>query len=329
MGTASNKNRPKHRSGFLRLNRELMVFLVFLFVAVAFWFIQTFKDSTSMSLTYKLQVEGIPNSVIVTSKIPDDVTFRIHGRGFDLLRLLFSSQEEVVVVDYKNLKDTGKSLIIDSEVWKRSIDKILPPGISVNERGLQQTEIYYSNGEHKSVPVVFTGKVSTEDEYIVCDIRLTPSHVDIYAPVESFDTITGIPTSKLSLENLHDTTNVSLQLAPPVGVKCVPEQINAQICVDMQSTRQISVPIYTINSPQNIVLKPFPMNASVTFTANAGSFNKIKEDEFNCVIDYNTIKPTDTQCKVNLTSVPEGVSNVKYSPQYVEFVIEQLSDVNE
>jgi len=326
---AADQNKKSKNSRFFKMNRELFVFLVFLLFAIAFWLIQTFKDTTSVSVDYQLKINGIPNSVIVTSKIPSDVKVRLHGKGFELLRLMLSSKEKVVEIDYASLKNSSKALVVDGEVWKRAFDKVLPAGISINERSLQTIEIFYSNGDHKNVPVAFKGKVTTEKDYMVGDIIIQPEFVDVYAPKESFDTITVINTSKPQLQNLKDTTTITLDLEPPVGVKCVPDQVKAVVCVDLQTTKRITVPIYTINSPQNIVLKPFPMTATISYQVNASKYNEIHDEEFNAVIDYASIKENDSRCKVNLTAVPEGVTNVKFSPQYVEYVIEQSNDNGE
>ena len=327
----SENNAPHtNNSRLSKINRELLVFLIFLFIAIAFWFIQTFKDSMSMSIDYQLKITGIPKSVITTSQIPETVNVRVYGRGFQLLRLLFSSQERVVEVDYSSMKDNNKALLIDNEIWKRAFDRILPSGISINERSLQTLEIFYSDGKHKAVKVLFDGKISTKSDFILCDVILTPNTVDVYAPQNTYDTISAIKTTQINYEDLEDTTTVNIKLDPPVGVKCEPDQIEAKICIDMLTSKQISVPIYTSNCPPNIVLKPFPNQASITFKVNASRLKSIKEDDFSAVIDYNEIKnESGSQCKVNLTSVPSDISNVQFSPQYVEYVIEPINDTGE
>ena len=71
------------------------------------------------------------------------------------------------------------------------------------------------------------------------------------------------------------------------------------------------------------------MTATISYQVNASKYNEIHDEEFNAVIDYASIKENDSRCKVNLTAVPEGVTNVKFSPQYVEYVIEQSNDNGE
>ena len=313
-------------SRFNKLNRELLVFFVFFIVAIIFWFILTFRNTTSVSLDYSITVRGIPNSVIVTSKIPEKVPVHLKGRGFQLLKLYFNKSQRMLELDYSNLKDNGKALVINEDVWKKAFGKILPAGISVHEAALPTIEIYYSDGEHKHVPVKVVGNITPDNEYILGNTVLQPEFVDIYAPKDSYDTITVINTRSISLNHLKDTTEVEVQLAPPIGVKCVPDKVKVKFCVDLQTTKHINIPIYTINIPQNIILKPFPMVVTVTYQVSASQFNSIKDEQFNAVIDYSTIKKSDNQCSVTLTHVPEGVSNVRFTPHKVDYVIEQNAE---
>ncbi len=322
----SLKTKSRNNSRISQINRELLLFLLFLIVALAFWFILTLRNSTNATLEFDLNVSGVPNSVIVTSKIPEKVSVRLKGQGFQLMKLLLNGTNRKVIVDYSSLKDNNKALIINEDVWRKAFSKILPSGVSVYESSLPTIEIYYSNGEHKHIPVRVAGYLYADADYVIGDIKLQPEFVDIYAPKDSYDTINYVNTQSVELGNMKDTTEIELKLNPPVGVKCVPNKVKATICVDLQTTKQITIPIYTINIPQNVILKPFPMTATVTYQVSASKYDEIRDEQFNAVIDYSTIKPFDSQCNVVLSSLPEGVSNVKYSPHRVDYVIEQSED---
>ena len=317
------KTKNTNNSRFSKLNHELLVFLVFLLVSLIFWFILTLRNSTSFTIDYKLKINGIPNSVILTSKIPEKVSVKIHGRGFLLLKMMLNGGDRIIDIDYSIMKDNGKALIINDEVWKKVFTKTISNGITISESTLPTIEIFYSNGEHKHVPVNVSGLVSAAKEYMICDIKLQPEFVDIYAPADSYDTITIINTNRVNFNNLKDTLKTDIILNPPIGVKCVPNKVKATICVDLQTTKQIDIPIYIKNIPQNIILKPFPMTATVTYQVSASEYQNIKDEQFNAVIDYSTIKPSDSKCNVILTDIPDGVKNVRYSPHKVDYIIER------
>ena len=326
---SKNKDNKKKKWRFSILNRELLLFIVFLLIALGFWFIQTFKDAMNVSLEYKVVINGTPQSVIITSNVNETVNARLYGRGFLLLRLWLNSDDRVVEINFEELKKTNKTYVIDSDVWKRAFDRVIPQGVTVSNNNLPYIEIYYSNGEHKNVPVRIDGTISAGQEYVIGEVSLSPEFVDVYAPMEAFDTITAVYTKNMQLTELQDTVEMELELNPPTGVKCVPGKVTATVAVDMQTTKKISVPIYTINIPENIILKPFPMTVDVTFQVSASKYNEVKDDEFNFVIDYQSIKENDTKCEVFMNAAPKYVENVKFSPHSVDYVIEQNEDMGE
>ena len=325
----SGDKKKTKRWRFSILNRELLLFLVFLLIALGFWFIQTFKDAMNVSLEYKVVINGTPQSVIFTSNVNETVTAKLYGRGFMLLRLWMNSEDRVLEINFNELKKTNKSYVIDNDVWKRAFDRVIPTGITVSNNNLPYVEIFYSNGEHKNVPVKVDGVISADQNFIISDISLSPEFVDVYAPMEAFDTITAVYTKNLQLTELQDTVKMEVELNPPTGVKCVPNLVTAMIAVDLQTTKRITVPIYTINIPENIILKPFPMTVDVTFQVSAAKYDDINNDEFNFVIDYQAIKENDTKCDVIMNSTPQDVYNVKYSPHAVDYVIEMNDDIGE
>ena len=306
-----------------RINREFLVFLVFLLVAVVFWFLQTFKENTSVSVNYELELTGVPKNVILTSDIPKEVTVTVTGRGFSVLDYLTKTEKRTVTIDYSMLADDGDKVIIDGNVWKRLFSRALGSSLKFTSVNPSMLEIYYSTGAHKYVPVEFGGKVKVGEQYVFCGIEINPLYVDIYAPDAQFDTISVIRTERISYTQLKDTMHVRLALAPPRGVKCVPDSVNATICVDLFTTKKLQLPVFAEHVPDNIIVRPFPSTVSVTFRVGSSLYADISEKDFAVVIDYDNIKPGDKRCPLILRSQPEGISNVQMSPNSVEYIIEQ------
>jgi hypothetical protein len=106
-------------------------------------------------------------------------------------------------------------------------------------------------------------------------------------------TITTIRTQRVSYSQLTDTTQVLLALAPPRGVKCVPDSVMATICVDLFTTKKLQLPVLFENTPDNIIVRSFPSSVGVTFRVSSSLYSVITENDFALVVDYNSIKPGD------------------------------------
>ena len=307
----------------LKINREFMVFIVFLLVSIVFWFVQTFKESTTAKINYKLEITDIPSNIILTSEVPKRVEVTVSGRGFSIIDYLTKSDSRVVEVDYSQFEKSDGMLVLNNNAWKKIVTSTLGNSLTCTSISPSMLEIYYSTGEHKYVPVVFGGKAKVDGQHVLCGIELEPQHVDIYAPDNQFDTISAIYTEDVRYTGLKDTTVVRLALVPPKGVKCRPDSITAKLCVDLYTTKTIKVPIFCENIPEDKVIRTFPLTTNVTFRVSSSLYNHITASDFSIVVDYNTIQPNDKKCDLIVRTVPMGISDVTLSPQQVDYIIEQ------
>ena len=311
------------RIRFVTVNREIMVFLLFLIVAVAFWLSQTFKDHTTVNLEYELKIVNVPKNLIFTSEVPSTIAVAVSGRGFTILQYVMNKQHKVLNVDYHDLPKMGGTLTIDNYEWKKALTKELPKGVTPQTVNPGTVDLYYSMGEHKQIPIVFQGKIRTSDEYMLCGIELQPKYVDIYAPPSIYDTIKVVYTEPYIVNNVEDTLQIHLPLNKIKGVKMIPDTVSVKACVDLFTAKTVKVPIYCENIPHNRILRTFPLMADVTFRVSATMFNNITADDFVIVVDYNTIKTQDRKCKLIIRESPKGISNLKVTPELVDYVIEQ------
>lgn len=318
--------RIAYKIRFFKVNKEILIFFVFLCASIAFWFSQTFKDHTTINIEYALRIINVPKSVIFTSDVPKTVTVSISGQGFVVLQYVLSSHDKVLNIDYSDMSRMGGVLSIDNYIWKKTMARELPAGISYSSVNPSSVEIYYSMGEHRRVPVVFSGKVRTSDQHILCQLVLSPQYVDIYAPSPQYDTIRAVYTDPETYTDVEDTVQFRMGLQKIRGVKMVPDTVNVKACVDLLTSKTIKVPVYCVNIPQDKVLRTFPLTVDVSFNVSATMFSKIVADDFLVAVDFNTIKTGDSKCKLVVRDKPVGIYNVKINPEYVDYVIEQQDE---
>ena len=108
----------------IKINREFMVFFVFLLVSIVFWFVQTFKESTTARINYKIELTGIPSNIILTSDVPKKVEVAVSGRGFTIIDYLTKSDARTLQVDYSQFEKADGMLVLNNNAWKK-IDKHL------------------------------------------------------------------------------------------------------------------------------------------------------------------------------------------------------------
>ena len=114
---------------FVTVNREIMVFLLFLIVAVGFWLAQTFKDHTTINLEYELRIINQPKNLIFTSDLPSNISASVSGRGFSIMQYLVKRRHKVLNVDYDLAGDSevpanmGKDLASLNQLRAKMMEK--------------------------------------------------------------------------------------------------------------------------------------------------------------------------------------------------------------
>lgn len=311
------------RLRLIRLNRDFLVFLVFLAISIAFWCMQTLKDTSTTSDDYKLRIVGLPKDYIITSELPEFVKVNVSGRGVDFITYLLSSKEHTLTVNYNDIETSGGKLLIDNATLKRMATKELTGTMRVASITPAQVEGYYTKGKAKRVPIEFKGKVRTERQHVLTNIEVLTKSAEVYAPTSMHDSIKAVFTEPLYLKEVDETQTIRLAIKKIRGAKIIPDSVDVKISVDLFAEKTLSVPIYSKNIPHNKVLRTFPPRAEVKFRVSTNMFDEIKPEDFILLVDFNSIKSDSKDCKVIVDGVPEGVTHVRVDPETVEFVIEQ------
>ena len=312
------------RLRLIRFNRDFLVFLVFLGISVAFWCMQTLKDTSTVIDEYKLKIVGLPKDVIITSEIPSTVKVSLSGRGYNHLNYQLKDIEHVVTVDYQDMEQSISKLTIDNSTMRRSVSKELGSILKVMSVTPAQIDLNYTKGHPKRVPIEFKGKIKAGLQHVLCGIEVLTKSAEVYAPDIINDSIKCVYTEMLKLDEVEDTIITRVAIKKISGAKVIPDSVDVKICVDLFTERTLSVPIYCYNIPRNKVLRTFPPKANVTFRVSATMYNEIKPNDFMLLVDFNSIKKGDKNCRVKLDGSPQDVSHIRIDPETVEYIIEEV-----
>ncbi len=311
------------RLRLVRINRNFLVFLVFLAVAIIFWFMQALKEDTATQFTYKIHITNVPKEVIFTSEVPKTVTVSVTGRGWNILEYLSKNESDDIYVDFHEVEKSRSKITLDSNLWRRLLIHRLGNNIKFVASNPGTQDVYYSNGKAKRVPVVFDGTITTELQHLLCGIHMKPDSIDIIAPTYMLDSLNEVHTKHMEFKDLADTIHTTMPLHAATGIKVMPDSVNVEICVDLFTEKTVEVPIYCENIPSNKVMRTFPSKAKVTFHVSATLFNDISANDFIVVVDFNDTKDGRQQCTLHLRTQPEGISHVNIIPEKIEYIIEQ------
>ena len=308
-------------------SREFFVFLFFFVVAAGFWLLQTLNNDYETEFSIPVKLRNVPDDVVLISEPAPEVRVRVKDKGTVLLNYMLGKSFYPLTVDFDEYQGNENNHVrITSSEYRRKIVVQLNASTTLLSMRPDTLEYYYSTGASKKVPVALQGKVSAGMQYYLPDTVFTPDSVWVYAASDVLDTITKAYTQPVVLENISDTLRRQVALSAHRGLKFVPAAVDLMLPVDIYTEKTVEVPLLGINFPADKALRVFPSKIKITFQVGLSKFRQITADDFHLYVSYEELLHLGAdKYSVKLKSCPEGVSHVRFNPEQVDFLIEQIS----
>lgn len=307
-------------------SREFFIFLFFFFIASGFWLLQTLNNDYETEFSIPVKLKNVPNNVVITSEPASELHIKVKDKGTVLLNYMLGKSFYPITLDFNDYKGANNHVSVYAPQFEKKILSQLNASTRLLLMKPDTLEYYYSTGDSKLVPVRLQGTVSAGREYYLSDTIFTPDSVLVYASEKALDTITVAYTQKLKIEDISDTLKRQVSLASRKGVKFVPASIEMMLPVDIYTEKTVEVPLRGVNFPADKVLRAFPSKVQVTFQVGLSRFRQISADDFHIYVSYEELLHVGSdKYTVKLKNIPKGVSHVRFNPEQVDFLIEQVS----
>lgn len=301
-------------------------FLFFFFIAGGFWLLQTLNNDYEAEFSVPVKLKGIPNNIVITSEPASELRIKVKDKGTVLLNYMLGKSFYPVTLDFSDYKGLDNYVRVLSSQYEKKILGQLNVSTRLLSMKPDTLEYYYSTGASKLVPVKLQGTVSAGRQYYLSDTIFHPDSVLVYAPANVLDTITVAYTQRVKLEDISDSLKQQVPLVSQKGVKFVPASIEMMLPVDIYTEKTVEVPLRGVNFPADKVLRAFPSKVQITFQVGLSRFRRIDANDFHVYVSYeDLIRLGSDKYTVKLKNIPKGVSHVRFNPEQVDFLIEQVS----
>lgn len=307
-----------------KISREFLIFLFFVFVSFTFWLLQVLNDDYETELSIPLRLKNVPDNVIITSELPEELKIGVTDRGTVLVNYLFGKTLYPINLDFKDYADKGSVVKFSSETLEKRIASQLNQSTKFSSIKPDTLEFIYTEGEAKKLPVKIQGTVKADRQYYISEVVCQPDSVMVYAPREILDTMTAAFTEILNIEQIKDTTRMKVNIMPVKGARFASPTNDVTFVVDMFAEKMVEVPVRGINFPYNTVLRTFPSRINVSFQVGLTQFKNVTAKDFEVVVDYEAIQlDKRDKCRPILIKVPEMVNHVRLRPEEIDYIIEK------
>ena len=305
-------------------SREFLVFPLFVFLSFSFWLLLVLNDEYETEVSIPFRMKNVPENVVLTSELPQDLKVGVKDRGTVLVNYLLGQTFYPVTIDFEDYSDKGNQVRFLSRTLDKRISSQFNQSTKLMSIKPDTLELIYTRAKAKKVPVRLRGEVKAERQFYISDIVYSPDSVMVYAPNEILDTITAAYTENLYLEQVADTTYRRVNLKSVKGARFMPSYNDVTFYVDIYSEKSVEVPVMGINFPNDKTLRTFPSKVQVTFQVGLSQFKHVTEEDFKVVVDYNTLEGDGNEkCRLHLLESPANVTHVRISPKEIDYIIEQ------
>ena len=310
---------------FSSLNKEFLIFLFFLLLSGAFWLMMALNETYEEELKVPVRLVGIPRNAVMTDEPADTVKVTVRDKGFTLVTYKYGHWFRPLTFKFATYanEDQGHGVILAADIIKQVQSQLYGSSKLLSVKP-EKLDFYFTYGAAKKVPIRFRGKISTSKSYYLAHTEFSPMMVTAYANKKVLDELKYVEIEPFNYRNLQDTIHQNVRLQKIRGVKLVPSTVRLSVYPDVLTEESIEVPVSAVNMPAGMVLRTFPSRVTVRFTIGASQFRMIRPEQFNVVVDYQTLaeNPSD-KCTLQLRSVPSSVSKAKLELDKVDYLLEQ------
>lgn len=310
---------------FSSLNKEFLIFLFFLLLSGAFWLMMALNETYEEELKVPVRLVGMPRNVVMTDEPADTVKVTVRDKGFTLVTYKYGHWFRPLTFKFATYanEDQGHGAIPAADIIKQVQSQLYGSSKLLSVKP-EKLDFYFTYGASKKVPIRFRGKISTSKSYYLAHTEFSPMMVTAYANKKVLDELKYVEIEPFNYRNLQDTIHQNVRLQKIRGVKLVPSTVRLSVYPDVLTEESIEVPVSAVNMPAGMVLRTFPSRVTVRFTIGASQFRMIRPEQFNVVVDYQTLaeNPSD-KCTLQLRSVPSSVSKAKLELDKVDYLLEQ------
>ncbi|MCU4175409.1 CdaR family protein [Carboxylicivirga sp. N1Y90] len=314
----------------LREDKNALIFMVFLFLSTCFWILLALsKDDYNTELDYPVRFTNNNQNELIKVDLRRDLTLKVKGGGFSILKYQLNDQFLTESIDLTDLPritmNETQGVVLSTSQYMTRIEGRLANGLSLLDISPDTLFIPLEEKISKKVPVRLMANISFEQQcQLAGDISLNPDSVLISGSQNIIDTLQFIDSKQLDFEDLKDTIVRNVALKEYDWVEISPKRVVLNIPVEPFTETSVLVPVQSLNLPDSLDLKSFPSQIKVSY--RVGLSNKLfGSQDFKVVIDFNdyNLNKLPTRLKLKMLKTPDGISNLDYSPVFIEYLLEK------
>ena len=302
---------------------KINMFFFFLLLAIIFWALTKFSKENSAKVEVSLLYTNLPETYLLGENNPNNITFDITSNGFDFL--IYKMKPPVVTIDVsKYFNDRNKVGVVPNSSLKDEIAKQINYSGDIRNLSKPELSIDLQGVQAKKVPVIINAVITYKHGFKKVDSLLAdPDSINISGPKRLLDSIKGIGTKELALQNVDKdiSTKIALENLPYPDLNSKIKSVSVKQTVKEFAQKKLTLPIILKNVPKNTTIKIIPERIEITFIVPIEKFGSITIQDFEIVCDYKQRNTQENFLTPTLVKSPKEAKNIEMLTKKIDFLI--------
>lgn len=315
------KNIVRHVSAALHSSRgkDVLTYLMFVAVAFVFWVFMSLDNEVQRDFEIPMEITEVPDSVTMLSQAPPTLYVSVRGKDSQLLRFLWGNMSVMKFKWKDNIADL--SFNVTSSRLDTKVREYFGPGVELVTCRPDSISIPYTTLPGIKVKLNIQADVRPNLQYIVSGKPYADvDSVTLYSAADIPHSLRAVSTEPIVKSGLKDTTRYEVKVKPIAGIRIIPDKVTVTVPVEPLIARKLSAPIEAQGVPSGKHLVTFPSRIEVSYLVPMSAYN----DEFpvKAFVDYDDVHMPGNKIPVTLSSLPSICHSVSFTPESVEYIIE-------
>ena len=318
---ASEIARSLDRTVKSRRGRDVLLYLLFVAVAFVFWLLLSLDTEVQRDFEVPVEMQDVPDSITVIGKFPTDFSVSVRGKDSQLLRFLWG---KMPVMKFKWDEQSEENVIYMSraKIDSRFRD-YFGNAIQIMSFKPDSIKLNYSTLPGKRVALAIDADIHPHPQYIISGpMTANIDSVNVYAVGDVPHSLTRVVTEPIVKSGLKDTTRYEVRIKPVNGMRIIPDRVIVTVPVEPLISRKQLISVEVVNVPDDKNIITFPSKVEISYLVPMSDYNN--DYPLKAYADFRSIKPGRNKLGLSLSVIPDLYRNVSFSPDSVEYIIEQL-----
>lgn len=300
--------------------RDVLTYLMFVAVAFIFWVFMSLDTEMQRDFEVPVEITEVPDSVTMLVNPTTSLAVSVRGKDSQLLRFMVGRMSPLKFKWKDNL--TGSHLNIPSSRLDTKIREYFGSGVEMVACRPDSIYIPFTTLPGVKVKLNVKSDIHPNIQYILSSAPYADvDSVSLYSSTDIPHTISSVSTEPLVKQGLKDTTRYEVMIQPVEGIRIVPDRVTVTVPVEPLISRKITAVIELEGVPEGKHLVTFPSRVEVSYLVPMSSYGK--DFPLKAFVKYDDTRLPGNRLPVMLSALPAFCHSVSFSPESVEYIIEE------